>query len=137
MSHGRLSLQAVEQMGIAMATTRLLAAGYGVALPVVDAGFDLLVYRRRRVWRVQVNATAASGRHERSRVRIRCGNDKRLRYSPHTIDAVIAVHVTRNLCVCVPMRWLTERSTINFHTFSDYQDFSALMAARPPKRKAT
>lgn len=132
MTHGqgRLSSKVVSAMGIAIATEKLLAAGFGVAVPVVDDGYDLLVYRGRRVWRVQVKATACSSRF---RVDARCGKDKLQRYCPTRVDALVGVHVIRRDCICVPMRWLTEKTMVAFSTFSDFHDFSALKAARPPR----
>jgi hypothetical protein len=120
-------------MGMAIATHRLLAAGYGVAVPAVHEPWDLLVYRRRRVWRCQVKATAAEG-WEGTRVQLRAGRDKRLRYDAHTVDAIIAVHVVRGTLCCVPTRWLQGRTCFYFGTFSDYCDFKSLTKAKPHRR---
>jgi hypothetical protein len=115
-----------------MATQRLLLAGYGVAVPATEEPFDLLVYRRRRVWRVQVKATSDLGENG-GRVHIRCGGDKRLRYCARRVDAVIAVHVIRNTVLCVPVRWLHGKSSLYFSTFADFSDFRYLRKARPPR----
>jgi len=95
-----------------MAVERLLRAGFRVAIPVVDDGYDLLAFDDRRCWRLQVKSAGGGGcAHDRARVRITRGRRRGGRYSPEHVDAFIAVNVRTSVVMCVPTteargRWL-------------------------------
>lgn len=121
----------ISAMGVALAQQRLLEAGFGVAVPVVREPWDLLVYRKRRVWRVEVKATATD-----MRVDCRRGHDKRLHYCPQRVDAVCGVHVVKGMVVFVPTRWLNGRRSLYFSLFKDFSHSDMLLRCKPPKRVA-
>lgn len=124
----------VSAIGVLLAEQRLLEYGYGVARPVVQEPWDLLVYKGRRAWRVEVKATANA---RDSRVDCRRGHDKRLRYSPQHVDAVCAVHVLRGIVLFVPARWLNGRRTLWFSTFSDFASPDLLLKCKPLQTTAS
>jgi len=128
MTHdGSLCAKTIGEIGVAIAVQRLLLAGYSVAVPLVDHGYDLLAYvERGRSWRIQVKATGGP----RNRVHVRCGFRSRKRYTPDDIDAVVAVHVLRGDALCVPVTGIAGRSTIGFGTSAQFTDFGILRRAK-------
>lgn len=118
----------VSAIGVAIAQQQLVAAGFGVAVPLVREPWDLLVYRRRRVWRVEVKATATH-----RRVDCRRGHDKRLRYCPQRVDAVVGVNVVSGTTVWVPTRWLNGRRSLSFSQFREFASPEMLFKARRPR----
>jgi hypothetical protein len=127
MSDGSLDGKTIGEIGVAVAVQRLLMAGYSVAVPLVDHGYDLLAYCGSRVWRIQVKSTAG----HRMRVSLRCGVRCRRRYSALNVDAVVGVHVGRSLAVCVPMRAVAGRSYLAFSKARKYEDFRSLWSIKP------
>ena len=128
MTHdGSLCEKTIGEIGVAIAVQRLLLAGYSVAVPLVDHGYDLLAFEERgRSWRIQVKATAGT----RNRVNIRCGRKSLKRYTPNDIDAIVAVHVLRGDALCVPVAGIAGRSNIGFATSAQFCDFSVLRRAK-------
>lgn len=120
----------VSAIGVAMAQQKLIAAGFGVAVPLVQEPWDLLVYRRRRVWRVEVKSTSS----KRS-VDCRRGHDKRLRYSPQHVDAVVGVHVVTGQMVWVPTRWIHSLTNLYFSQFTEFDSPDMLFKAKRPKAR--
>jgi hypothetical protein len=124
MQHGRLEGNVVAEIGVAIAVEHLLRAGFLVAVPIVDDGYDLLAFSGRRCWRLQVKATSMeSGRSPR--VCVRRGARKRIEYSARHVDAFIGVHVTRRLVVCVPVASCRGKSWIYLRKHA-HGDFSSL-----------
>ena len=127
MRDGTLDGNVVAEIGIAIAVEHLLRAGFLVAVPIVDDGYDLLALRGRRCWRIQVKATARPGKDGR-RVRIRRGKRK-FQYCPKHIDAFVCVHVLERKCVCVSVASCFRDSWVNFR-WHEHADFSALHRIR-------
>ena len=122
---GSLDGRYVCEIGIAIAVERLLRAGFAVAVPLIDDGYDLLAFDARRYWRIQVKATSQEGR-EGHRVRIRCGKNKRGSYCPAHVDAFVGVHVTRRKVVCVPSSDCDGKSHLYFRRRDGEADFGVL-----------
>lgn len=99
---GPLYGHVIGEIGVAMAVERLLRAGYLVAIPIVDDGYDLLAFDDRRCWRLQVKATA-SDKSDRSRIRITRGIRRASRYEAGRVDAFILVNVRTNVVACIPV----------------------------------
>lgn len=114
----------VAEIGVSMAVERLLRAGYHVARPVVDDGYDLVAFLGRRHWRIQVKATATRGRN-RSRIRIRRGSKKATPYSPKHVDAFVLVHTGTGAVLCVPVAH-AKGSWFPFRSIDTYADFGIL-----------
>lgn len=129
MSDGSLDGKTIGEIGVAVAVQRLLMAGYSVAVPLVDHGYDLLAYSGTRVWRIQVKSTAS----RLGRVSVRCGRGGRRRYSALDVDAVVGVHIGRDIAVCVPVRNVIGRSHLYFSTSRRWEDFSLLRSANSMK----
>lgn len=124
-SDGALGGKVIGEIGVAMAVEQLLRAGYAVAIPIVDEGYDLIAFDGRRYWRVQVKATASTGKNG-YRVRIGRGRDKRQAYCPKHIDAFVAVHIKRNLVMCVPAVIAVRRAWISFKQHAQWSDFGVM-----------
>ena len=122
---GSLDGRYVCEIGIAIAVERLLRAGFAVAVPLIDDGYDLLAFDARRYWRIQVKATSQNGRGG-NRVRIRCGKNKRGSYCPTHVDAFVGVHVARRKVVCVPSSECGGKSHLYFRTRDGEADFGVL-----------
>lgn len=118
---GSLAGQIVGQIGVAIAVERLLRAGFLVAVPIVDDGYDLLAFSGRRCWRIQVKATSAN-----TRVRIGRGRAKAKRYCPKHVDAIVAVHIRSRVCVCASVASCGSAAWLNFSQHKD-GDFSPLL----------
>lgn len=122
---GALDGKVIGEIGVAMAVERLLRDGYAVAIPIVDDGYDLIAFDGRRYWRVQVKATAATGSNG-YRVRIGRGRNKRAAYCPKHVDAFIAVHIRKNIVMCVPVAVAVRGSWISFCQHEKWSDFGIL-----------
>lgn len=127
-SDGSLRGQIVAEIGVAIAVEGLLRAGFLVAVPIVDDGYDLLAFSGRRCWRIQVKATGARNKNK-GRVRIRRGQNKRSSYCPVHVDAFVAVQVETRVCVCVPVSECRTSHWISFSRYAD-GDFSPLLRVK-------
>lgn len=114
----------IAEIGVAMAVERLLRAGFHVAIPIVDDGYDLLAFDARRYWRIQVKATAAQGKWSRTRVRIISADYGR--YNPKHVDAFIAVNTTKHIVMCVPVSATNGRRWLNWSEAPKWQDMAVL-----------
>lgn len=114
----------VAEIGIAIAVERLLRAGFNVAMPIVDDGYDLLALSGRRYWRIQVKATSSDGRNG-SRIRVRRGAKKTGRYSPKDVDAFLLVHTRHGHVLCVPVSHVTG-SWVTFKSLGRYSSVEVL-----------
>lgn len=114
----------VAEIGMAMAVERLLRAGYHVARPVVDDGYDLIAYVGRRHWRIQVKATG-SVRSNGCRIRVRRGNRRATPYSPKHVDAFVLVQTTTRTVLCIPVAHV-RGSWARFRKNARYTDFGIL-----------
>lgn len=117
---------ATAEIGVAMAVERLLRAGFRVAVPIVDDGYDLLALDSRRMWRIQVKASASLGKWSRTRVRISCGKRRSKRYCPKQVDAFIAVNTTKHIVMCVPVSVTNGRRWINWSEADRWKDMGVL-----------
>lgn len=133
MGEGTLDGKVIGEIGVAMAVEHLLRAGFSVAIPVVDEGYDLLAFCGRRCWRIQVKATNVST-DKGDRVRLSKGRNKRLRYTSSEVDAIVAVHVGKRSAICVPFRQCRHRSWMYFQSHSRFTDFGILRSITPNKR---
>lgn len=122
---GSLNGKVIGEIGVAMAVEHLLRAGYAVAIPIVDDGYDLIAFDGRRYWRVQVKATASTGANG-YRVRIGRGRNKRAAYCPKHIDAFVAVHIRKNIVMCIPAAVAVGRAWISFSKHAKWSDFGVL-----------
>jgi hypothetical protein len=126
MSDGALDGKVISEIGVSMAVERLLRAGFRVAIPIVDEGFDLLAFSGHRYWRIQVKSSASRvGGANSSRVRIRRGR-RRYQYSPKDIDAFIAVNTRTGAVMCVPVRDAAGRAWINWSQADKWTDMGVL-----------
>lgn len=128
---GSLAGQIVGEIGVAIAVERLLRAGFLVAVPIVDDGYDLLAFSGRRCWRIQVKATGGT-RENGTRVRIGRGRSKNKRYCPKHVDAIVAVHIRSRVCVCASVASCGSAAWLNFSQHKD-GDFSPLLRIRSQK----
>lgn len=124
-SDGPLNGKVVGEIGVAMAVERLLRDGYSVAIPIVDEGYDLLAFDRRRYWRVQVKATRSEGKN-RTRIRIGRGRNKRASYCPKHVDAFVVIHIGTNVAMCLPVAEAEGRAWLNFSEQERWSDFGVL-----------
>ena len=131
MSEGTLSGNVISEIGVAVAVERLLRAGFQVAVPIVDQGYDLLAFSERRCWRIQVKATAARGSGtSRRRIRIGRGADGKKLYSPDQIDAFIVVNVRTSAVMCVPLSRCIGRRWLNWSQADRWSDVGILRSIR-------
>jgi hypothetical protein len=121
MSNGMLEGKVIAEIGVALAIERLLRAGFGVAVPVVDEGYDLLAFSDRRYWRIQVKASEC--RSSSSRIRITRGGR---RYCHREVDAFIAVNTRTNVVMCVPVADTHGRAWITLREGSRWRDMGVL-----------
>lgn len=129
---GQRNARVIEEIGLSIAVERLLRSGFGVAVPLIDEGYDLLATHGRKAWRIQVKATGGTGTGT-SRVNIRRGSHKRGRYKPGEVDAFVAVHVVLGYAMCVPFEHRADRRWISFAERDRYSDFSILHKVKPSK----
>jgi hypothetical protein len=121
------------EIGMAMAVAALLRAGYQVAIPLIDEGYDILACEGRRCWRIQVKATARTSGKNKSRVRINRGGRKQLRYEASQVDAFVVANISTGLLLCVPFAKAGGRSWINLSVGDQYADFQILRSVKPNK----
>lgn len=127
---GQRNARVVEELGLSIAVERLLRAGFGVAMPIIDEGYDLLATHGRKAWRLQVKATGSTG-PDPGRISIRRGQSKTRLYGSDEVDAFVAVHVVRGYAMCVPREHKAGRRTISFSERDRYSDFSILHEVTP------
>jgi hypothetical protein len=122
----------VSEIGVAVAVERLLRAGFYVAVPLVDDGYDLLAFDSRRYWRIQVKASSSRGKN-RSRIRIARGYTKSAHYDPKHVDAFILVNIRTNVVLCVPVAATGKRRFVCWSTADKWSDVGVLRSI--PSRK--
>lgn len=120
-SDGRVTCE----IGIAMAVESLLRAGFAVAVPLVDDGYDLIAFSNRRYWRLQVKASAARGKNG-SRIRIVRGRRKVERYCSRHVDAFVCVNTRTRAVLCVPVASTDSRAWVNWSDAHRWGDFGVL-----------
>jgi hypothetical protein len=125
MSEGSPDERFVSQIGVAMAVERLLRAGFHVAVPIVDDGYDLLACDVRRCWRIQVKASSSRGRN-RSRIRIGRGQSKREAYDPRHVDAFVLVNTRTSAVMCVPVSETHGRKWFSWLAADKWSDMGVL-----------
>jgi hypothetical protein len=114
------------EIGIAVAVERLLRAGYDVAVPLVDYGYDLLAFSDRRHWRIQVKASSALSVGNGNRIRLRRGKDGKGTYCPTEVDAFILVNVTSGAVACIPVAATKGRKWLGWRAAEKWSDISVL-----------
>lgn len=117
------------EIGIAMAVESLLRAGFSVAVPLVDDGYDLLAFSGRRYWRLQVKASSSRGTNA-NRIRIARGKRKSLRYCSKHVDAFVCVNTRTRAVMCVPVSSTGNRPWLNWSDAHRWSDFSILHRIR-------
>lgn len=134
MSEGSLNGKVISEIGVSMAVERLLRAGFQVAVPIVDDGYDLLAFSGRRFWRIQVKATAISTcKRNRSRIRIGRGKRRTGRYTAADVDAFVVVNIATNVVMCVPIADAIGKSHLNWSSAHKYGDLCLLRSIPPLK----
>lgn len=123
----------ISEIGVAMAVERLLRAGFRVAVPIVDEGYDLLAFDQRRYWRLQVKASEATGKWSRTRIRIVCGRRKNTRYCPKQVDAFVVVHTAKRIVMCVPVAVTNGRRYLNWSAADQWGDMGVLRTIKPQR----
>ena len=108
-----------------MAVERLLRAGFHVAVPIVDDGYDLLAFDNRRCWRIQVKASSSRGRNK-SRIRIRRGSRRQAAYDPRHVDAFILVNIRTNAVLCIPVASASGRLYACWSSADKWSDIGVL-----------
>lgn len=126
-SEGSLDGRVIGEIGVAIAVERLLRAGYHVAIPIVDDGYDLIAFDKRRHWRIQVKASASrADRRNSHRIRITHGRGMRSRYSADHVDAFIAVNLRTRAVMCVPVSATEGRCYLNWSAADKWADLDVL-----------
>lgn len=120
-SDGRVTCE----IGIAMAVEGLLRAGFSVAVPLVDDGYDLLAFSERRYWRLQVKASSSRGKNAR-RISISRGKRKTTRYCSKHVDAFVCVNTRTRAVMCVPVASTASRAWVNWSDAHRWGDFGVL-----------
>lgn len=116
----------IGEVGVAIAVEQLLLAGFHVATPIVDDGYDLLAFDGRLHWRIQVKASnSVHPRHSR-RIRITQGRKRGSRYSASHVDAFIAINLRTRVVMLVPVSATAGRSYINWSEASKWSDVRSL-----------
>ncbi len=123
----------IEQIGVAMAVERLLRAGFYVAVPVVDDGYDLLAFDSRRYWRIQVKATESRSTREQYRIRLSRGRSRSQTYSPKHVDAFVVVHTAKHIVACIPVAETVGRPWLNWSEAGQWQDMGVLRHIEPQR----
>lgn len=128
----RISPKATGQIGVARAVEQFLLAGFCVAVPMLDEGYDLLVGDGGRWWRVQVKTTSSSagGRH---RNRIDISRSRACLYTTEIVDAIVAVHLRTGVSMCVPMAVAAGRRYLNWSSAKQWSDFGKLRSVKTHK----
>jgi hypothetical protein len=125
MSEGSPDERFISQIGVAMAVERLLRAGFYVAVPIVDDGYDLLACDARRCWRIQVKASSSRGRNK-SRIRIGRGSAKSQRYDPRHVDAFVLCNIRTGVVLCVPVAATNGGRWMSWHAADKWSDMAVL-----------
>lgn len=125
MSEGSPDERFISEIGVAMAVERLLRAGFHVAVPIVDDGYDLLAFDVRRYWRIQVKASSSRGKNQ-SRIRIQRGSDKQHVYDPRHVDAFVLVNTRTNVVMCVPVSETNGRRWVSWRAADKWSDMGVL-----------
>lgn len=121
----------VSQIGLSVAVERLLRAGFHVAVPIVDDGYDLLAFDGRRHWRVQVKASSAAPKTRNSyRIDIGRGFGKYKRYDPAHVDAFICVNLRTNAVMCLPVASTINRRFINWSEAPKWGDVGIIRSIK-------
>jgi len=115
----------VGEIGVAMAVEHLLRAGFSVAVPLVDDGYDLLAFHERRYWRLQVKASASAGDNHR-RIRITRGKGKVLRYCHTHVDAFLCVNTRTRDIMCIPVESVADRTWVSWSDAPRWRDLGVL-----------
>jgi hypothetical protein len=119
--------KSVGQLGVLMVAERLIRAGYSVAVPMVDDGYDILAIQGSAFWRIQIKSTAAMNRaHHSNAVKIRRGLKQKKRYGLEHCDAIAAVNVQTGIVRCVPVAYMDGRTWLSFKEETGYSEFDAL-----------
>lgn len=117
--------RAIGQIGLLMVAKELMMAGFHVALPMMDVGYDIVAMKGGRLWRIQVKATARmNGRS--NRVRMKRGRCKRDSYTKELCDALVAVHVRKGAIACLTVEQLKGRTWMSFAENACANPFDAL-----------
>jgi hypothetical protein len=127
----RLSSNATGQIGVARAVEQFLRAGFVVAVPLLDEGYDLLVGDAGRWWRVQVKTTSSDGGTRRNRIDI--SRSRFNRYTTQIVDAIVAVHLRTGAIMCVPMSVAAGRRYLNWSAAREWSDFGKLRSVKAHK----
>lgn len=127
--HGKV----ISEIGVAMAVERLLRAGFRVAVPIVDEGYDLLAFDSRRYWRIQVKASQSKGKWSRTRIRISCGRSRKVRYCPTKVDAFVVVHTEKRIVMCVPVSATNGRRCLPWSEAHMWGDMGVLRTIKPQR----
>jgi hypothetical protein len=114
------------EIGIAVAVEKLLRAGYEVAVPLVDYGYDLLAFSNRRHWRIQVKASSALSVANHNRIRLRRGKGGKGTYCPTEVDAFILVNVRSGTVACIPVAATNGRKWIGWRAAEQWSDLSII-----------
>jgi hypothetical protein len=129
----RISPTATGQIGVARAVEQFLQAGFCVATPMLDEGYDLLVGADGRWWRVQVKATSSvTGGVRRNRIDVSRTRGRSL-YTTDIVDAIVAVHLRTGLIMCVPMAVASGRRYLNWSMAAQWSDFGKLRSVKAHK----
>ncbi len=128
MSNGMLEGKVIAEIGVALAVERLLRAGFGVAVPIVDDGYDLLAFSGRRYWRIQVKASECRSKRHASGIRITQSGKygHRRRYSRREVDAFVAVNTQTKVVMCVPVADANGRPWLSWRDASRWSDMGVL-----------
>lgn len=117
----------IGEIGVAIAVERLLRAGFHVAIPIVDDGYDLLAFDGRQHWRLQVKASASrQSRHNARRIRIMHGRKSTAYYHEDHVDAFVAVNLRTNAVMWVPVSATKGRRYLNWSQADKWDDIGIL-----------
>lgn len=122
----------MSEIGVAMAVEQLLRAGFHVAVPIVDDGYDLLAFDNRRCWRIQVKASSSRGQNH-YRVPLRRGGTKRSIYDPRHVDAFVLCNTRTKTVMCVPVAETHGRKWMAWRNADKWSDMGVLRRIRSLK----
>lgn len=125
-SEGSLDGRVIGEIGVAIAVERLLRAGFHVAIPIIDDGYDLLAFAGRQHWRIQVKASNSSSLRERNRIRISRGKARTSLYCASHVDAFIAVNIRTGVVMCVPVAKTRGKRWLNWRDADRWSDLQVL-----------
>lgn len=134
MCDGALDGNVICEIGVSMAVERLLRAGFRVAVPIVDEGYDILAFDNRCYWRIQVKSTAgSSGKWARNRIRVTHGRKRGGRYSNVQCDALVAVNIKTHVVMCVPVEAIRGRRWLPWREAPHWSDMGVLRRLKPQR----